>query len=177
MIDAGRVPLSGRGSWLARRDPRVLILVAVLFVFGASQIRDVRQLLVVFGIALGYYSLAAIPWRSVRLQWLYLVVVVTIFATFNAILTGGDAGSFAGVQKHVVMNLPFGLTLTAEGLSLAASQIVDTCVSRRLAFRLPTPSPPGDFGVALRRLGLQRSVLGHGRAHHSPHPDVVGRVW
>lgn len=144
----------GRGSWLARRDPRVLIVVAVLFVFGASQVRDVRQLLVVFAVALGYYALAGIPWRSVRLQWTYLLVVVTIFSTFNAILTGGQAGSFAGRGTHVLLLLPFGLELTAEGISLAASQIVRYLSFAAVGFPVAYAIAPGDFGVALKRLGL-----------------------
>ncbi|MGH2463219.1 MAG: energy-coupling factor transporter transmembrane component T family protein [Candidatus Limnocylindria bacterium] len=144
----------GRGSWLSRRDPRVLILVAVLFVFGASQVRDVRQLLVLLAVALGYYSLAAIPWRSVRLQWTYLVIVVTLFSIFNAVLTGGRAGSFAGTETHLLLALPFGLELTAEGLSLAASQIVRYLSFAAVGFPVAYAIAPGDFGVALRRLGL-----------------------
>jgi len=144
----------GRGSWLARRDPRVLILVAVLFVFGASQVRDVRQLLIILAAALGYYALAGIPWRSVRLQWIYLLVVVTLFATFNAVLTGGQAGSFVGTETHLLLALPLGLTLTAEGLSLAASQIVRYLSFAAVGFPVAYAIAPGDFGVALRRLGL-----------------------
>ena len=35
----------GRGSWLARRDPRLLLLVVALFVFAIVQVWDVRLLL------------------------------------------------------------------------------------------------------------------------------------
>lgn len=144
----------GRGSWLARRDPRVLILVAVLFVFGASQVRDARQLLILLALALGYYSLADIPWRSVRLQWTYLLVVVTLFSTFNAILTGGRAGSFVGGETHLLVALPFGLELTAEGISLAVSQILRYLAFAAVGFPVAYAIAPGDLGVALRRLGL-----------------------
>ena len=144
----------GRGSWLARRDPRVILLVALLFVFGASQLRDLRQLLVVLAFALGYYSLASIPWASVRLQWIYLIVVVAIFATFNAILTGGQAGSFEGTQVHVLVELPFGLVLTAEGLSLAATQFTRYMCFAAVGFPVAYAIAPGDMGVALRGLGL-----------------------
>lgn len=144
----------GRGSWLARRDPRVLILVAVLFVFGASQVRDARQLLILLALALGYYALADIPWRSVRLQWTYLLVVVTLFSTFNAILTGGRAGSFVGGETHLLVALPFGLELTAEGISLAVSQILRYLAFAAVGFPVAYAIAPGDLGVALRRLGL-----------------------
>ncbi|HEV7199631.1 MAG TPA: energy-coupling factor transporter transmembrane component T [Candidatus Limnocylindria bacterium] len=144
----------GRGSFLARRDPRVLILVAVLFVFGASQLRDIRQLLLVFALALGYYSLASIPWALVRVQWIYLLVVVSMFAAFNAILTGGQAGSFEGTDPHVLVELPFGLVLTAEGVSLALTQVVRYLSFAAVGFPVAYAIAPGDFGVALRRLGL-----------------------
>ena len=35
----------GRGSWLARRDPRVLILVVVFFIFTVLQVWDGRVVL------------------------------------------------------------------------------------------------------------------------------------
>ena len=35
----------GRGSWLARRDPRVLILVVFLFIFTVLQVWDGRLVL------------------------------------------------------------------------------------------------------------------------------------
>ena len=144
----------GRGSWLARRDPRVPILGAVLFVAATTQLRDVRQLLVLLVIAVGYYALARIPWRAVRSQWAYLFAVVAIFSSLNAVLTGGGAGTFAGQSTHLLATLPFGLTLTAEGVSLAVTRLVRFLCVAAVSFPLAYAIAPGDMGVAIRRLGL-----------------------
>jgi energy-coupling factor transport system permease protein len=148
-------PYLGRGSWLSRRDPRVLILVPLLLVLGASQLRDVRQLGVVLILALGYYAAAGIPWRSVRLQWTYLVGVIGAFALFNALITGGQSGTFAGGPTHVILTIPpFGAELTAEGISLGASQLVRYLAFAAVGFPVAYAVAPGDMGVALRRLGI-----------------------
>ena len=144
----------GRGSWLARRDPRVLLLAPVLFVIGASQLRDVRQLVAVLLLGLGYYALAGIPWRAVRVQWIYLLVVISFVALVNALITGGRAGTFDG-PTHVLFTIPpFGAELTAEGLSLAASQLIRYAGFAAVGIPIAFAIAPGDLGVAFRRLGL-----------------------
>jgi len=144
----------GRGSWLARRDPRVLLVAPVLFVIGASQLRDVRQLLVVLLLGLGYYALAGIPWRAVRVQWIYLLVVISFVSLVNALITGGRSGTFEG-PPHVLFPIPpFGAELTAEGLSLAASQLVRYAGFAAVGIPIAFAIAPGDLGVAFRRLGL-----------------------
>ena len=148
-------PYLGRGSWLARRDPRVLILAPLLVVLGASQLRDVRHLSVVLALALAYYAAAGIPWRSVRVQWTYLAVVISVFALFNALITGGQSGSFAGGATHVILTIPpFGAELTAEGISLGASQLVRYLAFAAVGFPVAYAVAPGDLGVALRHLGV-----------------------
>ena len=54
----------GRGSWLARRDPRVLILVVALFIFTVLQVWDERIVLLLLAIAIVYYRSAGIKWVS-----------------------------------------------------------------------------------------------------------------
>jgi energy-coupling factor transport system permease protein len=148
-------PYLGRGSWLARRDPRVLILAAAVFVVGLIQLRDSRHLAIVLVVALAYYRLAGIPWRAVRLQWGYLLVVIFIFSLFNAVISGGRAGGFADVETHVLLRIPpFGAEVTAEGISLMVSQMLRFACIAAVSFPLAFTIAPGDLGVALRRLGL-----------------------
>lgn len=148
-------PYLGRGSWLARRDPRVLIVAAAVFVIGATQLRDARHLAVVLVLALAYYLAAGIPWRAVRVQWIYLLVVIAVFATFNMLITGGRSGTFADAETHVLFRVPpFGAEVSAEGLSLMASQILRFAGIAAVGFPLAFAIAPGDLGVALRRLGL-----------------------
>ena len=148
-------PYLGRGSWLARRDPRVLILAAATFVVGGIQLRDARHLLVVFVLVFGYYLLAGIPWKAVRFQWAYLLSVIFVFSLFNMLISGGRTGSFADVDTHVLLTIPpFGAEVSAEGISLMASQLLRFACIAAVSFPVAFAIAPGDLGVALRRLGL-----------------------
>jgi len=148
-------PYLGRGSWLARRDPRVLILAAFLFVLAAPQLRDARQLAIVLVLALGYYAAAGIPWHAVRFQWAYLLLVISFFAFFNMLISGGRTGTFAHAETHVLTTIPpFGAEITAEGLSLMLSQVLRFAGIAAIGFPVAYAIAPGDFGVALQRLGL-----------------------
>jgi energy-coupling factor transport system permease protein len=144
----------GRGSWLARRDPRVPLLVALTYVTATTQLRDIRHLLVALLLAFGYYALARIPWRAVRIQWIYLAVAVAVFSSLNAILTGGGAGSFEGQETHVLLTLPLGIEVTAEGVSLAVARFVRFLGIAAVSFPVAYAIAPGDLGLALRRLHL-----------------------
>jgi len=145
----------GRGSWLARRDPRVLLLVGLLFVIAVTQLRDWRHLGVALVIAVGYYALADIPWRRVRVQWLYLLIVVGVVATLNALITGGRAGNFADGPTQVLLTIPpFGAELTAEGISLGVTQLIRFGAIAAVGFPIAFAIAPGDLAVALRRLGI-----------------------
>src|SRR5262245_2194714 len=110
----------GRGSWLARRDPRVLVLVVVLFVFTVSQVWDLRVVLLLDVIALGYYRLAEIPFHEVRRNWIAALTLITIIVFVNTILTGSR---FEGIEQHVFFHIPLiGTPVSAESISYAASQ-------------------------------------------------------
>jgi energy-coupling factor transport system permease protein len=145
----------GRGSWLARRDPRSILLAAFFFVLGAPQIRDSRHLALILAAAVGYYLLAGIPWRAVRRQWLLLVVVIGAVATINALITGGQSGGFADAETHVLLTLPpFGTEVSAEGISLIATQVLRFGAIAAVGFPVAYAIAPGDLGPALRQLGL-----------------------
>ncbi|HEX7225899.1 MAG TPA: energy-coupling factor transporter transmembrane component T [Candidatus Limnocylindria bacterium] len=148
-------PYLGRGSWLARRDPRVLILVAAVFVIAVIQLRDARHLAVTLALALGYYAAAGIPWKAVRVQWAYLLFVIFLFSLFNTLISGGRTGGFAESETHVLLRIPpFGAEISAEGLSLMLSQMLRFACIAAVSFPVAFCIAPGDFGVALRRLGL-----------------------
>ncbi|HET6380103.1 MAG TPA: energy-coupling factor transporter transmembrane component T [candidate division Zixibacteria bacterium] len=145
----------GRGSWLARRDPRVLLLVALLFVVAVTQLRDWRHLAVALVIALAYYARANIPWPRIRVQWAYLLGVISLVAVLNALITGGRAGNFADADTHVLLVIPpFGAELSAEGISLAVTQILRFAAIAAVGFPIAYAIAPGDLAVALRRLGI-----------------------
>jgi energy-coupling factor transport system permease protein len=148
-------PYLGRGSWLARRDPRVLLLAGALFVIGVVQLRDARHLALVGILAFAYYLSAGIPWRAARVQWVYLLTVIFVFSLFNSLISGGRSGSFSDADTHVLLTIPpFGAEISAEGISLMLSQILRFACIAAISFPVAFAIAPGDLGVALRRLGL-----------------------
>lgn len=152
-------PYLGRGSWLASRDPRVLLVAAILFIIGASQLRDSRHLAIVLLLALAYYATARIPWRSVRAQWIYLLAVISFFAIFNTLISGGRTGTFTDAETHVLFTIPpFGAEISAEGVSLMLSQVMRYAAVAAIGFPIAYAIAPGDLGVALRRLGVADKI-------------------
>jgi energy-coupling factor transport system permease protein len=81
----------GRGSWLARRDPRVLILIVALFIFTVLQVWDERFLLLLLAIAVVYYRSASIPWRHIKRNWTLVFVFIGLLVTVNLfVFSGGE---------------------------------------------------------------------------------------
>jgi energy-coupling factor transport system permease protein len=148
------LPYLGRGSWLARRDPRVKLLVPALFVVAAVQLRDARLLAAALAAALAYYLLGRIPFRAVRGQWIYLATVICVIAGLNTVITGGRAGGFTADETHLLFTLPPGIPITAEAISLSVSQILRFLAFVAVSMPIAYCIAPGDLGVALRRLGL-----------------------
>src|SRR3989304_1031019 len=136
----------GRGSWLARRDPRVLILAIALFVFAVVQVWDGRLMVVLAVVAFLYYRTAGIPFRAVRYQWAevliflafladphaalhcpavpyqwaYVLIFVGFIVTTNTIITGGELRGIDPRSVHTYFYLPlFGTPVSAESTSYA----------------------------------------------------------
>ena len=89
----------GRGSWLARRDPRVLILVVALFIFTVLQVWDERVVLLLLAVAIVYYRSAGIAWRTIRRNWAFVFVFILSAADYvTPQFLGGKDGVTLGVQ-------------------------------------------------------------------------------
>ena len=61
----------GRGSWLAQRDPRLLVLAVACFVLAAIQVWDIRLMIGLTILGFAWYRTAHIPFSAVRRQWLF----------------------------------------------------------------------------------------------------------
>ena len=146
----------GRGSWLARRDPRILILVVVCFVTTAVQVWDLRLMAVLFAIALVYYRSARIPFRAVRFQWTFAVFFVSLVVVSNLVFASGRVQRLPpDAVQHVYGYLPvFGTPISAESVIFAITQwtrfISMIAVGLPLAFALD----PEVLGVTFARLGV-----------------------
>lgn len=142
----------GRGSWLARRDPRILVLVVVLFIVAAIQVWDGRVMALLLLLALLYYRSAGIRFRDVRRNWIAALTLLTIVVVVNTILTGDR---LAGMEVHPYFALPLiGTVISAESLTYAATQWMRYVAMVAVGFPVAFCVAPADFGVTFARLGI-----------------------
>lgn len=145
----------GRGSWLSRRDPRVLLVSLAFFVFAVIQVWDLRILAGLALVAAVYYRSARIPFRQVRIQWGYVAFFISFVVLVNTLLTGGELRGYTEEQLHIFFRLPpFDTPISAESLSYAGAQILRFGSMAALGFPIAFAIAPGDIGPAFARLGV-----------------------
>lgn len=145
----------GRGSWLARRDPRVLILIVALFIFTVLQVWDIRYLLVLLLLSVLYYRTASIPWRHIRRNWSVAFVFIGTLVLVNMLFAGGATADVSLEDAHVIARLPIlGTPLSAESVSLAVTLFFRYLAMATIGFPVAFAIAPSDFGIAFRRLGI-----------------------
>jgi energy-coupling factor transport system permease protein len=145
----------GRGSWLSRRDPRLLILSLVFFVLAVIQVWDLRLLIALDAWAAIYYRSAGIPFRQVRLQWGYIAFFVSFVVLANTLLTGGELRGLRGTDLHVYFRLPLlGTPISAESLTYAIAQYMRFGAMAAMGFPIAFAVAPGDIGPTFARLGI-----------------------
>ena len=145
----------GRGSWLSRRDPRLLVVGLALFVFSVIQVWDLRILAVLALIAAAYYASARIPFRAVRIQWAYVAFFVSFIVIVNTILTGGELRQTAEEDLHIYFRLPLlGTPISAESVSYAFAQLLRFGSMAAVGFPIAFAVAPGDIGPTFARLGV-----------------------
>jgi len=143
----------GRGSWLARRDPRVLILALAAYVLAAVQVWDLRLLAPMALAAVVYYGSARIPWRAVRANWAYISFFITFIVLVNTVLTGGELRGFREADLHIYFRLPLLNTpISAEMLSYAGAQLLRFGSMAAMGFPIAFAMAPGDIGPTFARL-------------------------
>jgi len=142
----------GRGSWLARRDPRVLVLVVALFIIAAIQVWDGRIMALLLVLALGYYRAAGIRFRDVRRNWIAALTLLTVVVLVNTVLTGNR---LEGMEVHPFFALPLiGTVVSAESLTYAGTQWMRYVAMVAVGFPVAFCVAPADFGVTFARLGI-----------------------
>ena len=145
----------GRGSWLARRDPRVLILAVFFFIFAVLQVWDGR---VVFGlliISVIYYRTAGIPWSQIRRNWTVVFLFIGLLVLVNMLVAGGNVEAMPEGEPDVLFYFPLlGTPISAQSVSLAATQFLRYLAMATIGFPVAFAIAPSDFGVAFKRLGV-----------------------
>ncbi len=145
----------GRGSWLARRDPRVLLISLALFVFAVIQVWDLRILAVLAAIAVVYYRSGRIPLRAVRLQWAYVLFFISFIVVVNTLLTGGELRGRTEEELSIYFRLPLlGTPISAESVTYGIAQFMRFLSMAAVGFPIAFAIAPGDIGPAFARLGV-----------------------
>lgn len=145
----------GRGSWLARRDPRILIVSLALFVFATVQVWDLRILTPMAVLAAVYYGSARIPWRAVRFNWAYVGFFISFIVLVNTLFTGGELRGISDDQLHIYFRLPLlGTPISAEMVSYALAQLLRFGSMAAMGFPIAFSIAPGDIGPTFARLGI-----------------------
>lgn len=145
----------GRGSWLSRRDPRLLLVGLALFVFTVIQVWDLRILAGLAIVAALYYRSAGIPFRAVRIQWAYVLFFVSFVVIVNTLLTGGELRGLAEDELHIYFRLPLiGTPISAESVTYAIVQYLRFLSMAAVGLPIAYAIAPGDIGPAFARLGV-----------------------
>lgn len=146
----------GRGSWLAQRDPRVLVLAVVCFVFAAIQVWDVRLMVVLLILALAWYRSARIPFREVRRLWLFATIFISLLVFGNGIIASGRVQRLPdGWEQHVYLFLPLlGSPISAENVTFAVTQYLRFMSMIAIGMPLAFAIHPEVLGVTFARLGV-----------------------
>jgi energy-coupling factor transport system permease protein len=145
----------GRGSWLAHRDPRVLILVVVLFIFTVLQVWDGRILLALLAVSVLYYRTASIPWKHIRRNWAVVFVFIGLLVSVNMLVSGGRVDELTVADRDVFFTMPLlGTPISAQSVSLALTQFTRYLAMATIGFPVAFAIAPSDFGIAFHRLGV-----------------------
>lgn len=145
----------GRGSWLARRDPRVMILVVALYIFTVLQVWDGRVVLGLLVLAVIYYRSAGIPWAQIRRNWAIVFLFIGVLVIVNTLVAGGDVQDLSVDQTHVLFHVPLlGTPISGESISLAVTLLMRYLAMATIGFPLAFAVAPSDFGVAFHRIGV-----------------------
>lgn len=143
----------GRGSWLSRRDPRLLVIGLALFVFTVIQVWDLRILAGLALVAALYYRSARIPFRSVRLNWAYVLFFISFVVLANTLITGGELRGYVEADLHVYFRIPWlGTPISAESVTYAGAQLLRFLSMAAVGFPIAFAIAPGDIGPAFARL-------------------------
>jgi cobalt/nickel transport system permease protein len=154
---------AGRNGLLQRIDPRtkLVALIALLLIANLARGFGVLILLEVVAIAAAAASGLSVP-RYLRRVWLVVPLfsgLVALPAMLNVVTPGDD-----------LVQLPFGLAITRQGLTTAALLVARVGVSVSLAALVTQTTPWHRLLAALRGIGVPRVfVLVVGMAYRYVH--------
>lgn len=154
-----------RNSLIQSFDPRAFWIFYACFMASTLSIWDIRLLSVYMLIALVFVLTSRIPFREMRRAWIFIGGFILFFA-FLTFLTG-RGGQEHYTSEHILTKFtaPFdlfgwtpALTVTAERITFALSQMVRVFSLTSLTILIPYTLNPALYGVTFRGLGLPDKI-------------------
>ncbi|HEU5014392.1 MAG TPA: energy-coupling factor transporter transmembrane component T [Roseiflexaceae bacterium] len=144
-----------RDTIVQRLDPRARLIFVFCATIATVLLWDFRLVLIPAALALAQLLLARLTWRELR-RFVIFVGIFSVLLTLLTLLTGrGGAGVYT--TEHMIWQgrvLGLAVTLSAERLAFAATQLLRLFTMAALAVVLPFTIHPAWYGVTFRRLGL-----------------------
>lgn len=150
-----------RNTFVQSLDPRAFLIFYACFIGTTVLFWDVRYLLVIFLVALGFILASRLTWRETYRAWLFLGGFV-IFFSLLTFLTGSGGMEVYG-EEHLIRELraPFSilgwtpaLKITVERTMFAIAQFLRVFALAGMTILIPYTLNPAHYGVAFRGLGL-----------------------
>ena len=146
----------GRGSWLAQRDPRLLVIAVACFVLAAIQVWDIRLMVLLTTLGFAWYRTAHIPFSAVRRPWLFAITFVSLIVVFNLIVASGRVQRLPeGAVEHIYGYIPMlGTPVSDASVTYAATQWLRFMGMIAIGFPIAFSINPSAFGATFARLGV-----------------------
>ncbi|WP_283138153.1 energy-coupling factor transporter transmembrane component T family protein [Rhizohabitans arisaemae] len=146
----------GGDSFLGRRDPRVLLLVPLLYLVAVAGVGDLRGVAFCALFAFVYYRAAGIPWREVRKNWIFVLGFTAILVVVNSILT--DALTVTARSPELFTVPLTGSVVSMATLSYSLTIFIRYVTLAMVGFPVAFAVAPNDMGVAFARLGVPQRL-------------------
>ena len=148
----------GGDSFLGHRDPRVLLLVPVLYLVAVARISDLRLMLVCTLVALTYYLSGGIPWREVRANWALVLTLMTFTVVVNSLFTNALQLETTGTATPLFTMPLTGNPVSVATLSYSATLLLRFLSTAMIGFPVAFCVAPGDLGITFARLGVSQRL-------------------
>ncbi len=135
-------------TFLHRLDPRTKLLLVVLFIFLEVAFLDIRILAFPFVASILLYASARIPFREVRSTWRFLITIIVVISSVNALFT------FLGAtvpNPHVIAQF-WVFRVTVEGVFFALGAIMRFLSLAIVSVAVIMTTDPALYAPALARL-------------------------
>jgi energy-coupling factor transport system permease protein len=133
---------------LHRLDPRNKFFLLLLYIFVEVAFTDIRVLVLPFVASIILYLSAKIPFKEVKSSWKFLLTIIVVISTVNALFTLLGASV---AHPHIIARL-WVLTLTEEGAFFALAALMRFLSLAVIAMSVFLTTDPTLYAPALAKL-------------------------